>query len=211
MQKGFIIVAAIVLLGAGGAVEYVRSGKTADRETILAARAKLAAIPLTAGDWTGTDESFDEKMLEVAEASAFSHRDYVNEKTKHRVKVLIIAGSPKAIGAHDPTVCYGGAGFKQYREEAKLTVPAADGKSDSVWQARFDTETLPALSLSVMWAWTADGRWAASDRPRIDYAREPMLFKIYVSRSIGPRESEASDPSLELLKVLTPEIRKSFP
>jgi hypothetical protein len=211
MQKGIVIIAAIALLGAGGAVEFARSGRKADRQTILDTRAKLAGIPLTAGDWVGKDEAFDEKMLEVAEAAAFLHREYVNGKTNQRVNVLIIAGSPQAIGAHDPTVCYGGAGFKQYREESKVTVPAADGKSDSVWLARFDTESVPALSLSVMWAWTADGRWAASDRPRIDYAREPMLYKIYASRKIGLRESESTDPSLELLKVLTPEIRRSFP
>jgi hypothetical protein len=126
------------------------------------------------------------------------------------VTILIISGSPGAIGAHDPTVCYGGAGFKQKSAEKTVSVTTKDGKVDSLWGAKFDKETFPVQSLQVNWAWTVNGQWQASGNPRIEYARHSMLYKIYVSRGLGPNLSEDRDPSVEFMKELLPEIRKTF-
>jgi Protein of unknown function (DUF3485) len=210
MSKVLIVLAAVLMLAAGGAVEIARSGRTASDKQVNEAKAKLAAIPLTVGDWVGKDVEFDTRQLEQAEAAAHVNRVYVREKTGDAITLLILAGSPKAIGAHDPTVCYGGAGFKQFKPEQSMPVEAGDGKRDTFWSARFDTDTFPITSLQVQWAWTVDGNWAASTRPRIDYARDPLLYKVYVSRQIGQKATDDKDPTMDLLTVLMPDVRRSL-
>jgi hypothetical protein len=207
MQKGIIIGLAMLFVVAGGAVEYARMGRSANTDQIAQARAKLKSIPLTIGEWKGVDEDFDARQLAVAEASGYCNREYIHQKTQEHVRILIICGSPSAIGAHDPTVCYGGSGFQQKKGEEILTIAAQDQKSDAMWKAQFDTETLPAISLQVLWAWSSQGLWIASSNPRFEFANEPLLYKIYVSRQIGPREDPNRDPSVELLKELLPAIR----
>ena len=59
MPKGLIVAAAVLMLAAGGAVEIVHSGRTANDSQIADAKAKLAAIPLTIGEWKGKEEEFE--------------------------------------------------------------------------------------------------------------------------------------------------------
>lgn len=208
MKNAMIVGAAIILLVAGGAVEFARSGKSASTETILNARQMLKSLPLTVGEWTSTDEEFDPKQLELAEANAHVYRRY--RRKDDVVSVLIFAGHPKAIGAHDPTVCYGGAGYSQRKEPLVQSIATADEKSDKLWAARFEMDNVGASALHVQWGWTIDGTWKASTTPRLDFAREPLLYKIYVSRPIGPRDNDRNDPSMELLNVLLPALRSAF-
>ena len=210
MLKGLIVAAAVLMLAAGGAVEIVRSGRTANDGQIADAKAKLAAIPLTIGEWKGKEEEFDAKQLEQAEAAAHVNRVYTRERTGDAITVLILAGSPKAIGAHDPTVCYGGAGFKQRASEQTKPIVSVDGKSDTFWEAKFETDTIPIKKLQVLWAWTVDGTWLASSRPRLDFAREPLLYKIYVSRGLSQKAVGEKDSSHELLAELSKEMRRSL-
>jgi hypothetical protein len=208
MKNKLIVGVAVLMLAAGGAVEFARSGKSASTETIQKARAMLKSLPLKVGEWTSTDEEFDAKQLEVAEASAYVYRRY--RRKDDVVSVLIFAGHPKAIGAHDPTVCYGGAGYSQRKDPTVQTIATADEKSDKLWAARFEMDNVGASALQVQWGWTIDGSWKASVSPRIDFAREPLLYKIYVSRPIGPRDNDRQDPSADLLNVLLPSVRTVF-
>jgi hypothetical protein len=213
MTKGLTVAAAVVLLVAGGAVEIVRSGKSATDAQVLDARAKLNAIPMDFAGWTGTGQEPNLKELEQARADAYLSRVYTREtpKGKESVTVLIMAGNPKEMGAHDPKVCYVSAGYAQKGNETKLTVPAPTGPADTFWTVKFEGDRVSPPLQQVAWAWTADGTWVASGQPRIEFAQVPLLYKVYVSRAMSKvAPPDDRDTTLDLLKDLLPEVRKAL-
>ena len=209
MTKGLTVAAAIVLLVAGGAVELVRSGKSATDEQVADARAKLNAIPMAFGEWVGRGQEPNLKELEQARADAYLSRIYVRERTKDVVSVLVMAGNPKEMGAHDPKVCYVSAGYTQKGVETKLTVPRTEGLPDTLWTVKFEGDRDSPPLQQVAWGWTTNGTWSASDRPRIEYAQEPLLYKVYVSRAVA-KDVPNDDLTTEFLKELLPEVRKAL-
>ena len=44
----------------------------------------------------------------------------------------------------------------------------------------------------MRWSWTTDGRWAAPDYPRLAFAREPALLKLYVVHA-APAEGRSEE------------------
>ncbi len=99
-------------------------------------------------------------------------------------------------------MCYGANGFAMGPVRAE---PVADGAT--LWQTDFSRGTgAVAETLRVRWAWN-DGRgWAASASPRTEFARSPLLYKMYLVRPLPPKADEAA-PELALLKELLPALQ----
>jgi hypothetical protein len=135
MARVGLILAAVSMLAAGGTLEVLRSGSRVDAATVRQVQARLAETPLAVGDWVGRDEDYDQKMLDRAEAQAHLYRRY-RLPSGEEVTVLILAGNPQAIGAHDPTVCFRGGGLLQDRPERKQAV----GPADEFWTTYFTDE-----------------------------------------------------------------------
>jgi hypothetical protein len=179
MGRVGIILMAVSMLAAGGTLEVLRSGSRVDAATIRLLQSRLEDTPQTVGEWVGRDKVYDQKMLDRADAQAHLYRWYKHSATGEIVEVLILAGNPQAIGAHDPTVCFRGGGLLQQGKEQPRKVGP-----DEFWMARFKSEMDPR-EMEVFWAWGTQGRWTAPDNPRFVYGSEPLLMKIYVSRMIG--------------------------
>jgi len=181
------------VLGAAGVAEVVHSRRRADPEAAQQVQAKLDAIPLTVGGWSGKVAEFNPQVIRQTNAVAHTYRVYSREKTGEVVDVLMLAGDPGDIGTHDPERCYGGAGVKPVgtRRRVGMSDPVT-AQTMSYWSARFDTETFPAVSLQVIWAWTTDGNWNASDDARFEYVGRPVLYKLYVTRRVPAAGTKAA-------------------
>jgi Protein of unknown function (DUF3485) len=210
MRLAIVGIALVVLAGAGAYEIRNRAGGV-DPVVAGAVQAKLDSIPKSFGDWTGEDREYDAKQMDRTGSFASAHRLYRNVKTNESIAVLILAGPAQEIGSHDPNRCYVGAGYRPVGAAAKKIVPEAESMGTcSYWAARFDTDTFPAASLQVIWAWSLDGRWMASDNARYEYVREPALYKLYVSRRLNATDADAIDPTESFLAEFFPAVRASL-
>jgi hypothetical protein len=56
----------------------------------------------------------------------------------------------------------------------------------------------------VFYGWSANGAWEASDHPRLAFASNPVLFKLYVIRELAvPYEPLEGDLAGDLPHALT--------
>ncbi|QEL17216.1 exosortase-associated EpsI family protein [Limnoglobus roseus] len=206
MRAVVIGIAVVVLCGAGW-LEVRTTSHRADATAIKAVQEKLDAVPLAVGDWKGEVQEYDSKRFDRTGAFAATSRVYRNAKTNEVVTALILAGAATEIGAHDPNRCYAGAGYRpigpQQRRELDESVP---GPHCTYWSARFDTDTFPAVSLQVNWAWSLDGAWTASEDARYEFGREPVLYKLYVQRRLNTLGggAQAADPTEGFLAEFFP-------
>jgi hypothetical protein len=169
------IVAFVLVVGAG-VVQGLHTDRWAISPDLAAAAAKLENLPLTFGEWQGSDEEMEASQKELAEIVNYKVRTYRHKVTRAEVKVLIMCGRPGPVSVHTPDICFRGAGYKEFDEQtAKLA--AMEFKT-----ARFKLEDTakPSLPLRVYWGWTTDGNWSAPENPRRTFASSRALFKMYV-------------------------------
>ena len=191
---------AVALFAGVGVVGLVRPAG-ARPANAAAVQAKLDALPLAVGAWQGRTEPYSEKTLRQAEAVAAVSRVYVRDNPPAQVGVLLLAGSPGAMGAHDPSVCFAGAGFQAVGASSRKPVGV-----DALWTARYDTAGDSPGTFQVCWGWTAGGKWAACDNPRFELADRGTVYKLYVTRGLPPGggPKAQSDPTDEFLTAFLP-------
>lgn len=202
-----VIGIAIVLLVALGVFDVLRASRL--EASSGDAQRRLDSIPLTFGDWSGEIRTFDEKMIRATKAVAHSYRRYTRGGAKPAlVDVLILAGPPGELGAHDPERCYGGTGHRTLGPRQRKII-ADEGSPHSLWIERFEREMLPAGKLEVAWGWTADGPWKAADDARWEFSGRGLLYKIYVSRGLaGP--DDPTDSIADFMTALAPLTRTAL-
>jgi hypothetical protein len=200
---------AVAVLAAAGIYDAARASKLADLQSSGVIQAKLDAIPLAFGDWTGEVRPFDEKILKHANALAHRYIRFTRGGSKPAgVDILLLAGDPGEIGAHDPERCYGGTGYRASSVRTRKLI-ADEGNQHSLWAQRFEKETLPAGSLEVAWGWTADGHWNAAEDARYEYSSRTILYKIYATRSLAGGD-DVNDATTDLLTALAPLVRTAL-
>jgi hypothetical protein len=164
----------------------------------------LEQIAFQLGDWEGQDRvpasRAPEPML------GYVHRSYKNRKTGAVVLMSLIYGRHGPVSIHTPDVCYDASGFR-VGEVTRIKPPGSTSElfTTEASKKRSDNQ----LVLRIFWSWNAGGRWQVTDNPRIDYARYPTLYKMYLVRELSAAgEPLEDDPCLDLLKVLMPEMEK---
>jgi hypothetical protein len=197
------IVAVVAVFGGIGTANVLRSPSMRS-EDAAELQARLDQFPNTVGPWKGTAVPVPEKQLLKAEAQAYLSRLFVHESTKDAVSVLLLAGAPGPLGAHDPEVCFAGAGMQSVAAPTAGTVP---GTTAELWTGRYTSPYGGPTETTVSWGWGVKGVWKASKNPRLDYSGRQLIFKLYVSRVVTPAGRAAGrDPAQELLAPLLREL-----
>src|SRR5262249_14936865 len=113
-------------------------------------------------------------------------------------------------------VCYGGAGYDVVTSPAQKAVPVAGTDRDAEFltaQFRKQGKPLPGRprsNLRIFWSWKATGGWETPGSPRLAFARDPFLYKLYVAREMSPDEELKEDPCVEFLRPFLPVLEKSL-
>ena len=190
------VVAAFAAIGLAGVLRPA-PGDSADAR---AAQARLNAIPLELGAWRGVGTEVPAKHLRIAEAQAHLSRTYTRPVDRAAVSVLVLAGAPGPLGAHTPQTCFSGVGYQSDGAAVEHRLPAGAG---SLWLGRFSPPPPGGASCQVAWGW-GDGRsWVASNDPRFEFSGRNLLYKLYVSRGVGPAAA-APGAVDEFLEVFLP-------
>jgi hypothetical protein len=174
----------------------------------------LTALPLVIGSWEGRDEDEQVAAVPAEKVGPIIIRRYVNRQDpKKVVTILLTAGraGPMLVN-HQPEDCYQAIGFNIDSDPSRYTVPAgSDGRPSDFWVARFAKKAGPVPEyVRLFWSWTSNGVWQVPKYPRLTFAGQGVLYKLYVTRSLAkPEESLEGDACIEFMQVLIPELRKT--
>jgi hypothetical protein len=204
---------AVVLLCAYGVAEGLWAGRWLPASEADAPASRLAALPLSVGEWDGQAQELDARQLRVGSIRGYVMRQYVHRRTGETISVLIVCGRPGPIAVHSPEVCYGGAGYEQVAAKQPHSVRAdALPEPADFWSATFQkTGAARPDQMRILWSWNATGKWTAAENPRFQFARHPALYKLYVTRRLaGADEPLDNDPAVEFLRLFLPQAQQAL-
>jgi hypothetical protein len=213
------VLASAAVLVAYGLVEGYWTDRWALSPELARAAERLAAIPVGVGDWQGEDGELDPRQARQGEIRAALVRRYTHRRSGEVLNVLLVAGRPGPIAVHSPEVCLGGAGLAIRGEKTREAIAAAGLSGEATfWVAQFHkADAAVPEAVEVLWSWTGGGDWQAVESPRLFFARERLLYKLYVTRPVvRPTSATTPDsaggteqgPVRDFLKVLLPEVKR---
>ena len=194
--------AAIILLSA------TIHGKLTDRwglaSELQTAANRLDQLPNQLGDWSSEPVVLDKNSLEVANVAGYLCRRFVHKYSREEVTLLVVCGRPGQAAAHPPEVCYAASG---YEVGAKRTRDLA--AFGSAWEADFTRTGNGNDGLRIVWAWSDDGIWSASNSPRVQFARSGYLYKMYIIRRMTTPAADTTALAT-FLELILPECQKQL-
>jgi hypothetical protein len=172
----------------------------------------LERVPMTLEEWDGTQAAQDRNELPQASSGNTILRRYVHRASGAAVTLFLTAGrAGPIVAAHQPDSCYPGAGFTLASPLTKRTV-AIGQRSHEFRVATFSkTERASPLHVRVYWSFGGSGDWRAPDSPRLAFAGQRRLYKLYVIRQLAKAaEPLDDDPAIPFLRALAPELEKAL-
>jgi Protein of unknown function (DUF3485) len=176
----------------------------------------LEQLPLKAGNWVGQPVPLeDAESLERAGIFGHLHRQYRDAQTGGTVTMLLLCGRPGPISVHTPDVCYRGAGFIPFGEPTQQPVAVDKMGTVPFWWLRLQPPNAAARvgnEMEIRWAWVAPTTGvAAPNLPRVQFAREPALYKLYVISSRYVVDGTTRSPNVaDFLNQFVPQIQATL-
>jgi hypothetical protein len=212
MLRGWAILIGFGVLLAGGVVHGLWTNRWHAASALDVAAGRLAALPDDVGAWKGKEHKQDAEALAISGAAAHYSRTFTDPETNEQVLVMLLAGKPARMAVHKPEDCYRAAGYELAGRSIKLTVTPAAQPGAELWTGLFSKQD-PGKGdsqLRIFWTWFAADRWEAPDNPRWAFARQPVLYKLYVIRTVDVALPLHADPCVRLLGELLPVLNKTL-
>jgi hypothetical protein len=205
MFRVIIVVSAVVVLVASGAVHGVWTDRWSDRGDLVEIVNRLDELPLTIGDWHGSNVEMEQDPKNGL--AGVIVRRYIHAKNGKSVTLFLGCGRSGPVCTHTPEVCYAGSGFEV--EKPKRYSMSAGGAE--FWTARFVRERNTGKThLRIFWSWHGADGWKVADNPRVRFAGEKSLYKMYLIREmVTPDEPMESDACVEFMNDVLPAFRES--
>jgi hypothetical protein len=210
MTRTVGLVIAISLVLGSGICHGLWTQRWQPSEQRQQATVRIKTLPLQIGDWQGHEQEMEQRTFQAALIDAYLMRHYVRSTDGGTISVLLVSGRPGPVSVHTPDVCYAGAGYIQVKAAVRQTLPAETSTASAeFWLADFVKENSAVpTALRIRWAWSSGGPWAAPDKPRLAFSRQPVLYKLYVIREIAALNEPVEDAAQDFLKLLLPELDK---
>jgi hypothetical protein len=208
MMRWFFALTASLALVASGLVHGFWTDRWQAPPETQEAALRLDRLPLELGDWRGQSEEVKPGQAGQGVAGCIQ-RSYVNDKTGAIVVLALVCGRPGPVSIHSPEVCYVASG---YSFGSRSRVRVSDGEpAQELWTAdALRTNATEEKRERLFWGWNGGQGWSAADDPRIQFARRPVLHKIYVKRELVDNERPREEPCQEFLRVLLPVLDQTL-
>jgi hypothetical protein len=221
MSRIFPFLVAGVLIVAYCVAEGSWTGRWSGDSWAEEQQARVNKIPAVLGPWHGEDSEIDERALKQGEIQTYLLRRYRHIETGEVLTVLLVGGRAGPIAVHTPEQCLGGSGFRLTAPAVRAWIgPAGSEAGPEFWHGTFqrgERSTNPE-QIEMYWSWhTANGSWVAKHRPRLTFAMQRYLYKLYVSRPVLAQiegEPAPAAPAAEgtpipgFIELLLPEIQR---
>jgi hypothetical protein len=207
MQRYLIVVSAIGMLVASGVVHGVWTDRWAEAVDVSDAAKCMDHLPMAIGAWQGSKVEMEQDPK--TGLAGMLVRRYVHTETGKAVTLFLGCGRSGPVCTHTPDVCYAGSGF-EVEKPRRFQLPSTTAQAPpEFWTARFVRErTSGKTHLRIFWSWYAAEAWKVADNPRLSFAGEKVLYKMYLIREMAtPEEPIENDPCVEFMKELLPEFR----
>ncbi len=209
MLKTILILVGSGVLIASSIVHGLWTDRWSDGLDLVAAGESLETIPTKIGVWESTPMTLeDPKKYSLAGSLG---RSYLNTSTGVRVTLYLANGRPGPVSIHTPEICFAANGYKV--EEQKVHAMAPSSKSGpEFFTARMTKKDNASQNiLRIFWGWREGTRWRTADNPRLAFAGEKILHKMYVIREMAHAgEAAETDPCLDFLKELLPVLERKL-
>jgi exosortase len=188
-------IAAIMVVTTVAMGIFAFSRPSVARNAVVDGNPPLEAIPMTIGQWTGSELPIDPDITAMMQYDKAIARRYRN-RLGHEVDIWVIYWqSAKAVkGYHHPDICMTNRGSViAAREERTMTTPS--GLAIPVSYREFTGEKLPRSYVNY---WTQEGRyfWTPAD----EKAAFAMTFPFeWIRRRMGERPADAADDRIVVL------------
>ncbi|MBI2806383.1 MAG: exosortase-associated EpsI family protein [Planctomycetes bacterium] len=208
MQRTLIIASAVVVLIASGVVHGVWTDRWSEPTDLGDAATRLGKLPMVIGDWHGTDLPMEPDSSNGL--AGMIARRYVHATNGKSVTILLACGRARAVCTHTPEVCYAGNGY-EVETPRRFALPSKTAQAPpEFWTARFVKERAEGKThLRIYWSWHGTEGWRIAEHPRVAFAGEKMLHKLYLMRDLMlPDEPIDGDPCVEFMQDLLPVLRR---
>ena len=210
------VIAAIALMLGAALVQGQWSERWGEFPELEAFGKRIELVPMDVGDWRGIDlDDMDKRTMNAAGAVGSLSREYTHRINKEwKVRVHIVCGRMVDVFFHTPDRCYPANGFSTVSDPAKQIVmfgPKRELKAEFMTASFLKSDRRGSSPLQIFWNWSADGQWEAPDAPKLKYAGQHALYKVYLeSGAPNSQQGVNESPSVEFARVLLPELTKAF-
>jgi hypothetical protein len=174
---------------------------------------RLGQIPLEFGEWKGeAAEATDEKILKIAGAEGEFVCVYQNASGQS-VRVSIICARLRDVFHHTPDRCYPAAGFEMTSEPKPEVFEIGNTTAEFFTTTFLKSEPTGTHSERGFWSWSADGKWIAPKNPKLKFAGEKALYKLYVFAAVPPGIKKAAsrdDYCANFIRAFIPVLEQSL-
>lgn len=200
---------ALAVLGGVTVYEGNRWGRWGQVDTaeIEEFAARMKAIPENFGDWTSVPVQQDDSQMARAGLVAYVSREFENQKTGAKVRVLVACGRVHDVVIHTPDQCYVAAGFKAEHESHTNGVHYGERKGEFRGALFTREEGGSQEREDILWSFSHDGEWKAPISARMEFANATALYKVYVMMPPG-QASGGMAANEHFLKDFLPELDK---
>jgi hypothetical protein len=206
-----LLYATLLALILGGGVVY---GLVTERWTPAAEEVWpiLERLPLMIGDWDGRAIDTDPEEFPMTTPDTMLLRRYVHRVNGAVVTLFLTAGrAGPIVAAHQPDGCYPGAGYQFATPTTKRSLDLGADNAPLDFRVATFSKTARAFPvfLRVYWSFSADGEWKVPDNPRLAFAGQRRVYKMYAIRQLKrgdePLEGDAAE---KFLRDLAPEMQR---
>jgi hypothetical protein len=205
----------LTLLLGGGVVHGLWTDRWQTSEDLAAAAARLETLPDDPfagepGGWRA--EPYEQDPEEIRLTGAVTHwsRTFTDPETGEKVLVILLCGKARPMSIHRPEHCYRSAGYELTGLPVKVQLEG-ERRSAELWAGEFARDEAEGRRgepdhLRIFWSWYVPGAspWHAPESPRLAFAGQRVLYKMYVIRNITTETPVAADPCVQLLGRLLP-------
>jgi hypothetical protein len=213
MKRMLPIGAALVLLVVSAVVQGRWSERWMEFPELKVYAEQFANVPMEIGDWTGeAREEPSKKILEAAGSIGSLSREYHNDRGE-TVSVFLYCGRPQHMLFHEPSKCYGAAGFERVESESQRhEIALGNGDVANFFSARFvkSDPNSGKQDEQVYWSWCGDGKWEAPDETRWAFPGQRAIYKLYVVFTPTRDQSAEHNPAVDFIPVLIPKLNEAF-
>lgn len=212
MLRALPLLVGLTVLGTAGLVHGLWTDRWRSAADLLEARDLVAELPADIGAWKGEEVEQDPDALEMAGAIGHYSRTFLDPKTGEKVLVILLVGKAARMAVHRPEHCYTAAGYELKSKPTEVQVTPPDSEPAELGTALFgrDEATGPSV-LRIFWSYGTTQRWSAPANPRWQFARERVLYKLYVIRSIaGQPGLIRDDPCVRFFGEFLPVLERTL-
>lgn len=212
VRRAVAIVIGSLVLVASGVAHGLWTDRWGQSEALEQAVERLGALPDDLGPWKGTAYEQDPAMLALAGASGHYSRSFLDPETGDRVIVVLLVGRANRMAVHRPEHCYQASGYLMNGPPVKVNVRAGAVEPAEFFAGAFSRDDAGGpTQLQIFWSFSAGGRWEAPDSPRTRFARDRVLYKLYVIRTVAGSPGRLDDdPATRLLGRLLPALEDTL-